>query len=47
LADAQDEARRIAANNPGTDVWVIACETVATVRSASAAAASAPIDGTT
>jgi hypothetical protein len=28
---AQDEARRIAANSPGTDVWVIECQTVETV----------------
>jgi hypothetical protein len=30
LAEAQDEARRIAANNPGCDVWVIECRTVET-----------------
>jgi hypothetical protein len=32
LQEAQDEARRIAANNPGVDVWVIECATVETIR---------------
>jgi hypothetical protein len=32
LQEAQEEARRIAANNPGTDIWVIRCETIATYR---------------
>jgi hypothetical protein len=31
LQQAQDEARRLAANNPGTDVWVIECRTVETI----------------
>jgi hypothetical protein len=30
LQSAQDEARRIAANNPGSDVWVIESKTVET-----------------
>jgi hypothetical protein len=32
LEAAQEEARRIAANNPGTDIWVIECRTVETVK---------------
>jgi hypothetical protein len=36
LVEAQEEARRIAGNNPGTDVWVIECRTVETYRGASA-----------
>jgi hypothetical protein len=31
LQAAQDEARRIAANNPDSQVWVIECHTVETV----------------
>jgi hypothetical protein len=33
---AQEEARRIAGNNPGTDAWVTACRTVETHRGAPA-----------
>jgi hypothetical protein len=31
LVEAQEEAQRIAANNPGTPIWVIECRTVETV----------------
>jgi hypothetical protein len=31
LADAQAEARRIAANNPGLDIWVLEVRTVETI----------------
>jgi hypothetical protein len=34
LPEAQEEAKRIAANNPGADVWVIECRTVETVQAA-------------
>jgi hypothetical protein len=36
LQEAQEEARRIAADNPGADVWVIECRTVETHRGAPA-----------
>jgi hypothetical protein len=32
LPEAHDEARRIAANNPGAEVWVIECQTAQTVK---------------
>jgi hypothetical protein len=31
LQEAQQEAQRVAANNPGSDCWVIECKTVETV----------------
>jgi hypothetical protein len=34
LEAAKEEARRIAADTPGADVWVIDCRTVETVRAA-------------
>jgi hypothetical protein len=39
LESAQEEARRVAALSLGVDVWIIACETVGTVRAASVAPA--------
>jgi hypothetical protein len=43
LEAAQEEARQIADNNPGLDVWVIQCRTVETVRTEAEAPAQ---DGT-
>jgi hypothetical protein len=37
LQEAQDEARRVAANNAGADVWVIECATIETHRTEVAA----------
>jgi hypothetical protein len=42
LQQAQDEAQRVAANNPSTDVWVIRCETVETVSVDATVAADMP-----
>jgi hypothetical protein len=37
VQEAQAEARRIAVNNPGLDVWVIECATIETHRTEVAA----------
>jgi hypothetical protein len=42
LEAAQEEARRIAANRPGVDMWVIECRTVETVCAAVSASTAAP-----